>query len=258
MTQTLSSRRFATNTIVLVAPLLLAVAYLLGTSHNNGASAAPAVPPSVAPGASTGITVSGVGRVSGTPDDLRLDVGVSTRGRTVSDALRSANSAAAAVQKSLRDNGVAARDLKTTGVSIQPDYSTTKDGNRPDGFLAVENLTASLRDLDRAGDVISNAVAAGGDAVRVNSVSLDLDDSGALISSARTRAFDDAKAKAEQYANAAGRLLGPVVSIDESVAGSSPRVFDGAYVAQSAASAVPIQTGSQDVAVTVSVVFSLR
>jgi len=72
-------------------------------------------------------------------------------------------------------------------------------------------------------------------------------------------AFQDAKAKAEQYAKAAGRSLGEVVSIAENV--STPTPTSVQYDARAAAvpdlAKVPIQPGSQNVSVSVSVVFAM-
>jgi uncharacterized protein YggE len=106
-----------------------------------------------------------------------------------------------------------------------------------------------------AGDAIGQAVGAGGNAVRVNGVSLDLEESGALVSEARGAAFAEARNKAEQYAEAAGRSLGEVVSVAESVASPSPIAMPADALATTAK--VPIQPGSQNVSVSVTVVFSM-
>ena len=119
-----------------------------------------------------------------------------------------------------------------------------------------ESVSAKLRAVGRAGDAIGKAVSAGGNAVRVNGVSLDLQEAGALVSNARDKAFADAKAKAEQYAKAAGRSVGEVISIAEDVSTPSPismRALDSSKMA-----GVPIQQGTQNVGVNVTVVFSMR
>ena len=255
MTLTVDSRRLTTIVLLVVALVLFSVAYLLGTSHNNTAGAAPAAA-SGSPTAAAGITVGGAGKVTGTPDTLRVDLGVSTHGANVSDALRSANSAAAAVQKSLQEHGVADKDIQTSGLSIQPDYDYSKGQSKPNGYVVNERVTAVLHDIDKAGNAIGAAADAGGNAIRVNSVSLDLENTSSLITNARSRAFNYAKAKAEQYASAAGRSLGVVLSIDETVTGPTPQPFDGRAYMATEASAVPIQAGSQDVAVSVTVVFA--
>ena len=199
--------------------------------------------------------------VAGTPDTLRLDLSVVATAPSVSAALASANRSAAAVQKSLLGNGVQKKDLQTSGLTIAPEYDYSHNKTpRLTGYQVSESVSAKLRNLSRAGDVIGKAVSAGGNAVRVNGISLDLEDTGALVSAARDKAFAAAKAKAEQYAKAAGRSLGEVVSIAEDVDTPSPisMLYGGAATAQRDVASVPIQPGSQDVSVDVTVVFSMR
>jgi len=257
MTITLTSRRIAGAAAVAVA---LVGAYLVGSTHSpasrpatlTAASAAAATP------STTGITVSGVGTMTGTPDTLRLDMGITVTGDTVSAALGSANTKAAAVQKSLRDSGVADKDLQTTGLSIQPHYVPDgSNGSKVSGYDVSENVSAVLRDLKTAGAAISAAAVAGGQATRINNVSLDLADTGSLVTGARSDAFTKARAKAEQYAKAAGVTLGQVVSINESVQTPQPAfAMPAAAAGAKDMASVPIQAGSQEVTVTVTVVFS--
>jgi uncharacterized protein YggE len=204
--------------------------------------------------------VAGKANVSGTPDTLRLDLSVVATAPSVSEALASANRSASAVQKSLLSNGVQKKDLRTSGLDIQPNYDYPSSGvPRLKGYLVSQSVNAKLRNLGRAGDAIGKAVKAGGNALRVNGISLDLEDTGVLVSSARDKAFGDARAKAEQYAKAAGRSLGEVISIAEDVWPPSPIAMATSGDLYSAkASAVPIQPGSQDVGVSVTVVFSMR
>jgi len=120
-----------------------------------------------------------------------------------------------------------------------------------------ESVSVRLRDLAHAGEAIGKAVAAGGNAIRVNGISLDLEDTGVLVSKARDKAFADAKAKAQQYAKAAGRSLGEVVSIAEVVSNASPIRMNQAALQSMDSASVPIQPGSQTVGVTVTVVFAM-
>jgi uncharacterized protein YggE len=206
-------------------------------------------------GAGAGITVTGSGAVSGTPDTLKLAIGVQVKAPTVTAALAAANGKAAAVQTSLRGHGVQSKDLQTSGLSVQPDY--TQSGARPvlSGYQVSESLTASLRDLATAGAAISAAAQAGGDSTRIDSITLDLPDTGTLVSAARERAFAEAKSKAEQYAKAAGVGLGSVTGIQESVATPPSPVY--AMPSMAAAGAVPIAAGSQQVSVEVTVEYAI-
>jgi uncharacterized protein YggE len=162
-----------------------------------------------------------------------------------------ANTTMAKVQQTLKADGVAAADLQTSGLSVQTNYDYSTKTPRLVGYQVSENLSVVLRNLSRAGSIIADAAKAGGDALRIDGASLDLDADGALLTQARQQAFADAKAKAQEYAKAAGRTLGAVRTISESTSSQpQPLQFDVMAKASAAAAApVPIQAGSQDVTV---------
>jgi len=254
--------------MIIVAVIAITAGYLAGAARPPGPGAAASTravntsstqPSTIAGVGGPGITVGATADVAGTPDTLRLDLSVVVTGPTVSAALAKANSSADAVQRSLLGSGVARKDLQTSGLSITPTYVYPRGGSaRLSGYQVSEGVSARLRDLGRAGDAVGNAVGAGGNAVRVNAISLDLEDTGVLVSRARDRAFADAKAKAEQYARAAGRSLGEVESIAENISQPTPVGISESRAAAKDLSSVPIQPGSQDVSVTVTVVFAMR
>jgi hypothetical protein len=109
-------------------------------------------------------------------------------------------------------------------------------------FGREQQLSVKLRDLARAGAVISQAADAGGDATRIRGLSFDIEDDSALLAQARRKAFDEAKA-AELYAQASGRGLGRVVSINESVAAPDAGRQASAAAAAAVAKPVPILPG---------------
>jgi uncharacterized protein len=262
MTISLVHRRVV---LAIVAVLALISVYLIGAARSGASTRTADISPaqsSTIPGVGgTGITVGATADVAGTPDTLRLDVSVSATAPTVSEALAKANGSAGAVQKSLLGNGVAKKDVKTSGLSISPSYAYSRSGTpRVTGYEVSESVNAKLRDLSAAGKTIGKAVGAGGNTVRVNGISLDLEDTGALVSEARDTAFADARTKAEQYAKAAGRSLGAVVSIAENVADPSPitMAYPSAGVAMTKGADVPIQPGSQRVSISVTVVYAMR
>lgn len=264
----MSSQTISRGTAVAGAALLLGAAFAGATYSALRANAAPAVPTSTtAPGPVTptpgvgtgaGITVNGSAEVAGTPDTLRLDLSVTTKADTVAKALDQANQAARKVQDSLRHSGVATKDLQTSTLQIQPDYSYPSNGTPVlRGYQVTEGVTARLRDLGRAGAAIGDATRAGGNAVRVNGIQLDLADSSTLVAAARDKAMTDARAKAAQYAKAAGRSLGSVVSITEDVSQAPPVDYTmRAGAAADSVKAVPIEPGSQGVGVHVTVVYA--
>ena len=238
-------RRFAPLLVVLAVGALV-----VGGSADRG-RAAPGDPP-----AESAVEVQGVGTTTGTPDVLHVTVGVEAGAATVDDALSAANDAFGKVLGALRRAGVADDDLQTQNVHVYPRYEG--DGQEIAGYLAGQDIAVTLRDLGRAGATMSSAVAAGGDAARLQGVAYEVDDDSALRSRARELAFADARATAEQYAKLAGRRLGDVVLVREEVTPSGPVPMAAEDSATSTGSAVPIAPGTTDVTVTAQVRWSLK
>jgi len=249
-----------------VAAAVLIGAFALGVSRGSASSGDPgsaAGRPGRPSGvqltsatAGTRITVTGTGMVTGTPNQLTLDMGVQVNAATVDSALQQANQAAGQVTAALRARGVAASDIQTSGLSLQPTYGS--GGSQvPDGYAASESLTATLVNVAAAGAQIEAAVHAGGNAVTVDEISLNLTDTSGLLATARARAIGDARAKAAQYARALGQPLGPVVSIIDQTQPPSLPVPLAANAAGSKAAEVPISPGSQQLSISVTVVYAL-
>jgi len=242
-------KRFALALVV-----VLIVAYLLGAGREERAAAAPASNSSAA-----GVVVDGTGETSGTPDVLRLTLGINVTGADVSSALNRASAAIKRIESQLRQRGAKPADIQTSDVSIYPE--TTKQGRR---YHVRESLTAKLRNLKVAGEAISAAVTAGGTGVSLDGVSFSLEDNKKLLDNARDKAFADARQKALRYAGLAGRSLGEVLLVSESVV--SPPVaydgYDGYDMKRQAASApalspVPLYGGSSQLSVSVTVRWAL-
>jgi hypothetical protein len=244
-----------------LAAAALMGAFALGTSHAGAAphhsggqpsaSARPAELASVTGAAR--ITVTGTGTVTGTPNQLVLAMGVQVNGLSVASALTRADDAVNRVTAALRAGGVVAADIQTSGLSIWPTYPA--NSQTPSGYGVSESLTATLNNLAAAGAQINAAERAGGDATTVSGVSLNLTDTSPLLAQARVRAVADATAKAAQYAKALGEPLGPVVSVtDQATVQPSPEL--GFAASASAKSSVPISPGTQQLSVSITVVFA--
>ena len=242
------------RTVLLAVPLAVALTggYLVGTAHAPAVAAATATDPGT-----QGVIVSGLGKVRGSPDVLRLQLGVEIRRADVSAALRDANQVQSRVREALRSDGVDAKDLQTAEVSLYPSFDSK---GRPNGYLVSESTVAKLRNLDRAGRTIGDAVTAGGNATRVQGVSFALEDNAALLGQARDAAYAEAKSKAERYAQLSGRSLGQVELVDEEAPGGDVPIpyARTASLAAAPGADVPIEAGQAQVSVSVTVRWSLR
>ena len=238
-----------------VSAALLIGAFTIGTGQTSASPSASGTVRTVAtPAAGTRITVTGTGNVSGAPNQLVLSMGVQTSGASVAGALRQANQAVRAITAVLTRSGVRAASIQTSGLSIQPNYDNS---GAPSGYGVSEQLSITLNRLSSAGTQISQAVRAGGNATVIDGVSLNLSDTGSLLAAARAKAVADAKAKAAAYARALGRPLGPVVSMSEGQS-APPPVYPVPFAnGARAASSVPVHPGTQQLSVTVTVIFGL-
>jgi uncharacterized protein YggE len=150
------------------------------------------------------------------------------------------------VLAALRANG--GEDVTTQTVAL----STAFDQNgMPNGFVA-SNVASATTSLGGAGALVDAAVTAG--ANTVSGPSLSRSDADELYRQALAKAVDDAQARAEILAKAAGRSLGRATAIVES--GSAPVPF--AAKASAAQDSTPVVSGPQDTSASVTVTYELR
>lgn len=199
------------------------------------------------------VTVIGSGEVQGTPDTLTVSAAMEAVAPDVSGALNQTSQRQQAVLDALTAAGIEERDISTTRVSLQPQYNS--DGTAIDFYRAGNGIDVTIRDADRASDILSLIVDTGGDATRINSVSYSIADDSQLVRDARARAFSDAKDRAEQYAELSGLNLGDVVSISEADGTSPPPPVPMPRGVM--AEAVPLAPGEQTVGFTVTAVWEL-
>ena len=106
--------------------------------------------------------------------------------------------------------------------------------------------------------MIDAAAAAAADHITIGGVSFYVDDTEALIGAARTDAINNAKKRATEYATAAGVTVAGVVQISEvSVNNPIPLTYAADQAAGTASTPTPIQPGTQDLTVSVTVVYQL-
>jgi uncharacterized protein YggE len=227
---------------------VIAAAAVLLTACSS--TAAPAAAPG---GQQQGIVAHGEGKISGSPDTATLVLGAQTQSSSAREALASNNAKTGALIAMLKAKGVDPKDLRTSELSIQPMYGGVD--NKISGYQVSNMVTATMHDLGSAGAVIDAAAAAAGDAVRVQQLSFSIADDSALRAQARAAAVTAAKEKAKQLADAAGVSLGPLLSITE---GSStpPPVPYGAQSSRALAD-VPVEPGTQELRVTVDLVYAV-
>ena len=231
-------------------PILVLIVALLALSGASGAMAQDAP----APGR---ITAVGEGRTTAAPDMATLALGVVREAPTAAAALDDASVAMRDVLAAMADEGIAARDLRTTDVSLSPVYENVNEGpgrERPGiaAYRARLGLSVRVRDFDAIGAVLDRAVSLG-----VNEggqLAFGNSDAGALRAEARAAAVRDARERAGAMAEAAGVGLGRLVSLREAEGFAAPAPFEARMAV---AEAVPIAGGESEIVARVEAVFEI-
>jgi uncharacterized protein YggE len=207
-----------------------------------------------------GIWVTGIGKVTVTPDVAVVSLGVQAQASTVADAQQQATKSMADVMTALKANSVADKDIATTYYSITPVYSYNPDTGKQtlEGYSISNTATVKIRNVGNAGMVIDAVAAAGGDYTRINSVTLTVDKPEQYNNQARELAMNDAANRAKQLAQLSGVKLGKATYINESLNTSSQTIYyDAGAKATPSVTPTPISPGETEVTLTVQVVYSI-
>lgn len=204
------------------------------------------------------ILVTGTGRVPVGPDLADLRLGVSTTRPTVEAARAASAATMTAILAALDRAGVARRDVQTSLLSVQPQYDY-RDGRAATltGYQLADLVAVTVRDVGRVADVIDGALRAG--ATSLDGLSFRVADASAPEREARLAAMSAARQRADDLARAAGLTIAGVEDIVEDGAGRPPMPFAKAErMALAADVATPVEAGSLEVVVRVSVTYRTR
>ncbi|MBG6180537.1 SIMPL domain-containing protein [Arthrobacter sp. CAN_A1] len=170
------------------------------------------------------ITVTGTGSVSGVPDRLHLDVGVEVRRPTAPHAYLQAAEAASRVFDALDALAFPALTRATRQVGLRADIRWGENQEQQvSGYVASQDLTVTIDNLASASEVLDAVVLAGGDDARITSLTFGFSDPAARANLAQKAAWQDARDRAQRWADLAGCTLGAVDSVSEEAgAGSRP------------------------------------
>jgi uncharacterized protein YggE len=205
------------------------------------------------------IVVSGTGRVAVTPDVADVRLGVTVARPTVEAARADAARTMDAILAAIDAAEVPRRDVRTALLSVQPRYDY-RDGRAPTltGYELANAVEVTVRDLGRLAAVVDGALGAG--ATSLDHLSFRPADPGPAEREARLAAMADARARADVLAEAGSLAILGVADIVEGVPVGPPIPrFKGAERMMLAAdAATPIEAGTTEIAVTVTVTYRAR
>ncbi len=203
------------------------------------------------------ITVSASGRVSAEPDRVRLQAGLTTEADTARKALTDNNRVMRELIQELEREGIAEQDVQTSNFNVSPRYSRPERGGtaRINGYQVSNQVSVTVREIDRAGDILDTLVRLG--ANQMSGMSFEVSDADELKDRAREKAMKAARRRADLLARAAGAEVGDVIGIAEDAPMHSPRPVAMRRAAM-AESSVPIAAGSQELVARVTVTWKLK
>lgn len=216
------------------------------------ALAAPLIAPTTARAVERQITVSGDATVAVAPDIAMIRLGVTSQSKTAREASDANAKQMTSVLAAIKQAGIADRDVRTSRLSLQPQYDQSKPGAaRLLGFQVTNQVTVRIREIDKLPSILDHAIAAG--ANEMSGIEFIVSEQSKLLDQARDDAIADARRKAGLYAKAAGVKLGSVTSIVEEGSNPPPRPV----MQTLRAGAVPVAPGEQMLRAAVTVTFEL-
>jgi len=211
------------------------------------------------------LTVSGEGKISAKPDVAIVEMSVISQNENVELAQSENDQKMQRVVNFLKESGIDEKDIKTTQYNLQPeyDYSWCRTTEYPVycppklvDYVLTQSLQVKIRDLSRVGKIIGNLSEIGVN--QISDISFVIDNDAEIKSAARQKAIAEAKRKAQEMAAATNIKLGKIIEINESVSGLTPQRMVYQKTIELADTAAPIEIGTNEIVVSVSLIYEIK
>ncbi len=220
-----------------------------------------------APSPVSQLAVRGEASLNVSPDQVLVNLGVTSEAGTAREALEANNNAMHATMSALKKLGLSKEEYQTQQFQVHPIWSQRPRNSAPDwsakiaGYRVSNSLQVQTKRMELAGDIIGSAMQAG--ANTVNSVQFNLADPREYRAQAIKQAMDNARSDAQTLAAAAGDEIKRTLSLNLDNAVATPvrvqpeRQMMGRAMAMDS-SAPPLEAGDVNVRASVSVVYELE
>ncbi len=218
------------------------------------------------------ISVNGDGEVFAIPDTAEFSVTVQETAKEVADAQKTATTKANDIVAFLKQQGIEEKNIKTTDYSVNPQYEWQGKGCPPGqycpngkqvltGFQVTQTISIKTKDTKKAGELLSGVGSRG--AAQVSGLSFTVENEDTLKADARSKAIENARAKAEQLASSLGVNIVRVVGFSENGGNPPPMYYAktmsaGVAMDSQAAPAPEISVGQNKINANVSVTYEIR
>ncbi|MCG3210842.1 MAG: hypothetical protein FOGNACKC_04477 [Anaerolineae bacterium] len=220
-----------TKKMYLIAAIILGVAALMAVAAGLGLGQPAQAAPALQTEMPRTITVVGEGVVTTRPDIAIVYMGVQVSDPDVKMATQKASEQMEALLTALKNEGIADKDIQTSYYSVYVDRPYTPAGVPGDATYQVSNsVQVTVRKLDSITDLLGVAIENG--ANNINNIEFKLADPSKIRSEARTKAVDNAKARAEELAKLNDVAVGQVQRISEVVDSGAYYITEQNYTAK--------------------------
>jgi len=205
------------------------------------------------------VSVTGEGKASAPPDMAVIQTGVVTYGKTAAEAMASNNETMEKILGVLKAHEISPKDVQSSRFTVDPEYKRDDRGRRqPEivGYTMTNQVRVEVHKLENLDEVLDALVRAGSN--QISGIQFGIDDPTSVLNQARSLAVEDARMRAELYAEAAGVRLGKLLTISEQGVDVPQPRYLGRGLAEKAASSVPLATGEEIYRARIHMVFSLE
>lgn len=157
------------------------------------------------------LNVTGSGTVYVPADQVSVSLGVNMTGADLAVLQQQANETITAVCDALLDAGLAEEEISTSYFYISPRYDYSSEIEAITGYSINNTLNIKTENIDQIGAYIDAAFAAGANSF--DSINFTVKDEAEARMRSLELAVEDARAKAEVLAAAAGMQLGDIITI---------------------------------------------
>ena len=189
--------------------------------------------------------------MSAKPDQVRIDVGVVSQGKTAAAASAANATLFSEVMASLKKVVGTSGEIQTVSLQVHPDYKYPREGGTPAiaGYTATNVVRVTTSKVEQAGEIIDAAGSKGANTIR--GIHFSVKDERALRAQALREAARDARSNADALAAGLGVKIVRIVRIEDAGAAVIPMQREEMMMARAqmadAAAPTPVAAGSIDV-----------
>jgi len=199
------------------------------------------------------LKVEGTGSVKVQPDMAVVTLGAVTENMQLKTAQEENATRINGIIETLNRMGISPEDIQTQAYAITPQYDYVEGKQVFRGYRVVHTLEVIIRDMDRIGEIIDEAVQNG--ANQVSGIRFTVSDPPRYYRQALEAAVDDALVKARTLGGKLNITVSPVpVRIIEEVYQAGGPIVP--YSLQMAEAATQIQTGRIEITARIDAVFA--